>query len=54
MALYNHSHIVQAVEPGERIAQLLITPVAACRFEEAETLSETARGSGGFGSTGSV
>ena len=54
VALYNHSRAVQTVAPGERIAQLLITPVAACRFIESEELSDTARGGGGFGSTGSV
>jgi dUTP pyrophosphatase len=37
---------------GERIAQLVVAPVARARFEFAETLDETARGAGGFGSTG--
>ena len=37
---------------GERIAQLVPAPVLRARFEEVESLSETARGSGGFGSTG--
>ena len=37
---------------GERMAQLVIAPVARARFELAETLDETARGAGGFGSTG--
>jgi dUTP pyrophosphatase len=37
---------------GERIAQLVIVPVARARFELAEDLGDTARGSGGFGSTG--
>lgn len=37
---------------GERIAQLVPAPVLRARFEEAEVLEETARGSGGFGSTG--
>jgi dUTP pyrophosphatase len=40
------------VEPGDRIAQLLITPVAGPRFVEATELTETARGEAGFGSTG--
>lgn len=41
------------VERGERVAQMLILPVAECEFEEVEELSETDRGSGGFGSSGS-
>lgn len=40
------------IEHGLRVAQLVIAPVWQARFEMAETLSETARGSGGFGSTG--
>lgn len=37
---------------GDRIGQLVIVPIPAVEFEEAETLSETARGAGGYGSTG--
>lgn len=37
---------------GERIAQLVVAPVVQARFEPAETLGESARGTGGFGSTG--
>lgn len=37
---------------GMRIAQMIVAPVAAARFEEVETLADTERGSGGFGSTG--
>ena len=40
------------VESGERIAQLMIMPVLTPTFEEADELDETARGEGGFGSTG--
>jgi len=40
------------VAPGERIAQLIIAPVARSVFQEAEQLSPTERGAGGFGSTG--
>ncbi len=42
------------LQNGERIAQLLITPVALPTFYEAATLGDTARGEGGFGSTGKV
>jgi dUTP pyrophosphatase len=37
---------------GDRIAQLLVTPIATPRFVEASSLAETARGKAGFGSTG--
>lgn len=40
------------VAHGERIAQMVVAPVLQARFETVETLSETARGAGGFGSTG--
>jgi dUTP pyrophosphatase len=40
------------VRDGDRIAQLVITPVCRARLEAAESLSATGRGSGGFGSTG--
>lgn len=40
------------VTPGERIAQLVVMPVVPCDVTEVETLSDTARGEGGFGSTG--
>jgi dUTP pyrophosphatase len=39
---------------GDRIAQVVIAPVANARFVEVESLDETARGSGGFGHTGSA
>ena len=40
------------VEPGMRIAQMVVAPVARVRVEEVEELDETGRGGGGFGSTG--
>ena len=40
------------VKHGERIAQMVVAPVVQARFELAETLSDTVRGAGGFGSTG--
>lgn len=52
VALHNHSDKEQRVEPGERIAQLVVAPFLKAEFEERETLSETVRGVGGFGSTG--
>lgn len=52
VALHNHSNIPQTVDEGERIAQLVVTPFLRVGFEEAENLSDTVRGEGGFGSTG--
>ena len=52
VALHNHSEKDQTVSKGERIAQLVITPYVVADFEEANELSETVRGEGGFGSTG--
>ncbi len=40
------------VSPGERIAQLVVMPVSVMPVEEVQTLDETERGAGGFGSTG--
>jgi dUTP pyrophosphatase len=53
VALHNHSEIPQTVAPAERVAQLVITPYITAVFEEADSLSQTERGAGGFGSTGS-
>ena len=50
--LYNHSKTTQTVAKGERIAQLIIMPYVAANFTEADTLEDTERSSGGFGSTG--
>lgn len=52
VALHNHSLTEQTVEPKERIAQMVIAPYITAEFEEVDTLSDTERGSGGFGSTG--
>lgn len=52
VALHNDSDQVRIVEPGERIAQLVIQPFLSVSFIETDTLSETVRGEGGFGSTG--
>ena len=52
VALHNHSNVTQTIQSGERIAQLVITPFLKAEFYESESLSETVRGVGGFGSTG--
>lgn len=52
VSLYNQSGEIQTVEPGERLAQMVITPFLKADFICTEELSDTVRGSGGFGSTG--
>ena len=52
VALHNHSDAEQTVSAGERIAQFVITPYLTAEFTEADELSRTVRGAGGFGSTG--
>lgn len=52
VVLLNHSNQPQVLQPGERVAQFVITPVLTPAYEEVEELSDTVRGTGGFGSTG--
>lgn len=52
VVLLNHGKTAQTVENGERIAQFLITPVLTPAYMEVDELSNTGRGTGGFGSTG--
>lgn len=52
VALHNHSDAEQKIENGERIAQMVITPYIKAEFSEVDELSDTERGVGGFGSTG--
>lgn len=52
VSLHNHSSDVQEITDGERIAQLVIAPYLAVEFSQVDELSDTERGSGGFGSTG--
>ena len=53
VALHNDSEETRIIEPGQRIAQLVVTPYVSVSFDECENLKETDRGAGGFGSTGS-
>ena len=50
--LINHGTEPATIRRGERIAQVVIAPVTRAVLEEADTLDETERGAGGFGSTG--
>ncbi len=52
VALHNHGETAQTVAVGERIAQLVVAPYITAEFTEADELSDTVRGAGGFGSTG--
>ena len=52
VVLHNHGSQPQTIENGERIAQMIMTPVWTPPYEEAEELSGSERGAGGFGSTG--
>ncbi len=50
--LINHGPEAFVIRRGERIAQMVIAPVMQARWEAVETLGDTVRGAGGFGSTG--
>lgn len=52
VVLHNHGNVSREISNGERIAQLVITPVFTPGFTEVEELSDTDRSAGGFGSTG--
>ncbi len=52
VALHNHGAEAQTIDHGERIAQLVLVPYLTASYQQAEDLSDTDRGAGGFGSTG--
>ena len=52
VALHNDTEATQTIEPRERIAQFILMPYIEMEFTEFENLSDTERGSAGFGSTG--
>lgn len=52
VALHNHSKETVSIEPGERVAQMVVAPYIPAVYEETQELSDTVRGEGGFGSTG--
>ena len=52
--LINHGTEAFAIQRGDRVAQLVLAPVVQARWQEVAELDETARGAGGFGSTGGV
>ena len=52
VALHNHGNVEQIIAHGERIAQMVITPVLTPYYVQSDELDDTQRGNGGFGSTG--
>jgi len=52
ISVFNRSQTSFTIEPGDRIAQLVLVPVVQAQLQIVETFSESARGSGGFGHTG--
>ena len=52
VALHNDGNVERVVTPAEKIAQLVVVPFLSVEFSEVSELSDTARGEGGFGSTG--
>lgn len=52
VALHNDTDEMQNIEPGERIAQVILLPYIGMNFNLVKELSDTARGDGGFGSSG--
>ncbi len=50
--IYNHSNIDFIINNGDRIAQMILTPVVKMELEETNELPQTLRGNDGFGSTG--
>ena len=52
VALHNHTDSPATIAQGERVAQLAIVPFLKAEFELSDTLDDTVRGEGGFGSTG--
>ena len=52
VALHNDTDEEKSINPGDRIAQMVLLPYISMIFKEVESLDETSRGAGGFGSTG--
>lgn len=52
VAMHNDTDELMVIEAGDRIAQLIIMPFIPVQFDVVDELSETERGDGGFGSTG--
>ena len=53
VAMHNDTDEFMEIQPGERIAQLILIPFEPIKFEETNLISKTERGTGGFGHSGS-
>ncbi len=54
VSCWNRGQHAYTIEPGERIAQLVLVPIVRAQFEVVDEFEETERGSGGFGSSGKI
>ncbi len=52
VSMWNRGERAYAIQPGERVAQMVVVPVVQVEFEVVEEFDSSARGAGGFGSTG--
>ena len=52
ISVWNRSHEAFTIQPGDRIAQLLVLPIVRATLQVVDTFDESARGAGGFGHTG--
>jgi dUTP pyrophosphatase len=52
ISVWNRSHAAFTIEPGDRIAQLVVLPVVRVSLQVVDTFADSARGAGGFGHTG--
>lgn len=52
ISVWNRGHEAYTIEPGDRIAQLVLLPVVRARLQVVDTFNDSARGGGGFGHTG--
>lgn len=53
ISVWNRGHAAYAIEPGDRIAQLAVLPIVRAALQVVDTFTQSARGAGGFGHTGS-
>ncbi|HVI59688.1 MAG TPA: dUTP diphosphatase [Luteimonas sp.] len=52
ISIWNRGRVAHAIEPGDRIAQLVVVPIVRATLQVVDTFAESARGAGGFGHTG--
>ena len=52
ISCWNRGNKVFEIAPGDRVAQMVLVPVVQCQFEVVDDFTETDRGTGGFGHTG--